>query len=252
MYNIFFSIDINDAMIICTLINSIVSNTMQISLIKFNFLVDSIPTKTYIENDIYTKFGNTILYNIKVLNNDDALFINNNIRIIGPSYICNTMNFARFFIADYFFDIDFGLYLDSDIIVQSDITELFDCCLSKKRNICAVQLTEKNTIHFNAGMYFFDCNFWRNNNLTEKCKNIMVEHKNSENGLFTLGTQPILNLVFKNYGKLPRKWHLQHLGYNSKIKSDALQNAKLLHWNGPQKPWKEIGLYKELWIKYKK
>ena len=38
------------------------------------------------------------------------------------------------------------------------------------------------------------------------------------------------------------------LGHNPNISNEVLNKAIILHWNGPQKPWKENGLYKEYYI----
>lgn len=251
MYNIFFSIDMNDAIIIHALINSIMSNTDKISELQFNFLLDSNTTKEYIDDMMRTMFS-TAIYSTNVLNNIDIMFINNNIRIKGPQYLHNTMNFARFWLPIYFPDVDFGLYLDSDMIVLSDIKDVFEYCLFKDSPFWAVKVREdrKGSKKFNAGMYCFDCNYWKRNNITTKCKDIMIEHKNSRDGLFELGTQPILNIIFNKYGNLPTKWHVQHLGYETSIDKTMLNDACLLHWNGHKKPWKNDGLYKEFWNKY--
>ena len=79
----------------------------------------------------------------------------------------------------------------------------------------------------------------------------MKAHKKSKKGLFKLGTQPILNIAFaNNFQVLEKAWNTAGLGYK-KVSQQVINNAKILHWTGKQKPWLPNGRYKEIWNKYK-
>ena len=79
----------------------------------------------------------------------------------------------------------------------------------------------------------------------------MKQHKKSKKGLFSNGTQPILNMVFyKNFQEIPKVWNTTGLGGRI-VDKKYISNAKGLHWNGKFKPWNEDGLNKQLWEPYK-
>ena len=72
--------------------------------------------------------------------------------------------------------------------------------------------------------------------------------KNSQKKLYRFNTQPVLNYFFINKVKdIDKRWNTKNLGNGS---NKDLENAFVLHWNGPRKPWKNNGLYKEYWDKY--
>eukprot|EP01084_Bolivina_argentea_P168739 292555_1 len=86
-----------------------------------------------------------------------------------------------------------------------------------------------------------------------------------------LQDQSVLIIIFKwlqfehniNVGHLAKKWNIMHLGwmvdhdmqYQNEITID-IENANLLHWNGPYKPWlsttvsEKKGYYIKYWIPY--
>ena len=71
-----------------------------------------------------------------------------------------------------------------------------------------------------------------------------------------LGPQPPLLLaVLGRYGRcveLPSAWHLDCLGCQGagrKKTKQQLREARLLHWNGPNKPW-STRAYRELFRHY--
>jgi len=80
----------------------------------------------------------------------------------------------------------------------------------------------------------------------------MKEHKEStaKQGLFLLGTQPIMNIMFPHFVELPLQWNSTGLGGNPRLEKKYLDAAKILHWNGARKPWLNNGLYKQLWSPY--
>ena len=84
---------------------------------------------------------------------------------------------------------------------------------------------------------------WASLNLTAEAE-YWIRANNAEK-LYMLGSQPPLTLAL--YGapggacqSLPAEWHLDCLGCMGAghVKSDEqLRSAKLLHWNGPNKPF---------------
>ncbi len=260
--NICFSTDINESKYLHVVINSILKNTKSPENIFFFILVDNDESIQIINQNITNK--NNV--NLKILHYNDKKFILENMKVLcnySSQHISNVMNFARFFLP-FMFNIDEFLYLDVDIIVKKDIfdlkreTDLIKFPLWAVHNVTMIfsdEIKEKYSIiknkYFNAGVMYIDSKYWRENNITEKCKNIMIEHKNSEEGMFKLGTQPILNIIFNNIsGSLDEKWNLNELGFNPSISREKLDDTYILHWAGKQKPWKKDGLYKNEWYEY--
>ena len=99
---------------------------------------------------------------------------------------------------------------------------------------------------FNAGVFVFNLEEWVRRNLTAEAE-YWIRANNREK-LYSLGSQPPLTLaVHGAHGgtgrcqELPHEWHLDCLGCMGKgrIKSATeLKNAKLYHWNGPNKPFR--------------
>ena len=95
---------------------------------------------------------------------------------------------------------------------------------------------------FNAGVFVFNLRRWAAMNLTAE-----VEHwirANNRERLYMLGSQPPLTIsIFGTYGpceRIPTEWHVDCLGCigAGRLKApEVLEGAKLLHWNGPNKPF---------------
>ena len=165
------------------------------------------------------------------------------------------------------------LYLDADVIVQGDAVALYDSSLPNGE-LCAATLRKQalgdkgvaslkapkllkryrqrygvdlplQQRGLNAGVFIFNLHAWAEHNLTAE-----VEHwirANNQEKLYSLGSQPPLTLAIHGVqhgtGRcqaLPPEWHLDCLGCMGagRLKTpQQLQDAKLLHWNGPNKPF---------------
>lgn len=177
-------------------------------------------------------------------------------------YIKNVMNFARIYIPTIFPKLEKALYIDTDTIVQIDITDLvnmnmegFPICACLNRHMSSMQIhpslnIESNSLGFNTGVYVYDLNWWRNNKVTNLCENLIK--KNKEVPLYRLGTQPLLNILYYNKVKgINVKYNQGELGWRHNMDEEYLKSCYILHWTGPCKPWLQNGLYKKLWEKYK-
>ena len=166
------------------------------------------------------------------------------------------------------------LYLDADVVVQGDVAQLADlslphgelcACTLRKTRLSAkgvqglrgdrlqarfrerygkpLPLEERG---FNAGVFVFDLARWRAMNLTAEVE--WWVRANTAEQLYLLGSQPPLTLtVLGGAGRcqqLPDSWHVNCLGCMGagRLKSkEELAAAHLLHWNGPNKPFKSAG-----------
>lgn len=263
MYHISLSLDENNIIGLLKVIKSIIVNTKKIDEIKFSILVyDNKDELTKIIDD---KFEN-INYEIKEFVNYGKYinFLNENMYVNDTTgkfeYISNVMNFARFYLPIIFESIDIAVYLDSDIIVRCDITNIFndknlptdknDIVIASPLNrpLECMNFDEKlNMIGmgFNTGVYILNFDYWRKENLTDRCEEIMIRHKNEK--LFKLGTQPIINILFyKKCINIDKRWNITGLGSNE-LEYNRLKNGYILHWSGPNKPWTENGYNKKIW-----
>lgn len=265
MLNIFLSTDEHNIVGLLTTINSIIKNTVHIQKIKFYILSYNEEEEQLLTTHINKNFNiNYKIDNFKKYEIYDK-FLNENMKVNGGKfeYIKNIMNFARFYLPIIFNEVDIALYLDTDVIVNVDIFNItkhvfnlnFVMATSLNRKLEHMNFNNKlkidnNKMGFNTGVYLYNCKYWRNNKFTEKCEQIMMEHK--EKSLFSLGTQPIMNLLYYdlNIINLDCRWNVTGLG-TFKIAKVKAQNAFILHWTGKLKPWLENGLNKHIWEKYK-
>jgi len=273
MYDIFFSIDDYADIALFTTINSIIKNCTNIQLIKFNILVSK--NKDLYNKNINERFKD-INFEIKEFNETtykkEYNFLLNYLNMVNPGSFkvhTNIMNFARIFLPLIFPNTGKCLYLDTDIIVQTDILELFKENIDDN-NQCAAVLKRPQDIHFrypeyiteinfkkkkiyngfNTGVYLFDSRIWRKNNYTEKC--IKILKLQLEKNIMQYGTQPLINLIF--YDKtvnIDERWNVAGAGWDSGVTEELLKDAYIIHWSGRQKPWIEDGLWKFFWNKYK-
>ncbi|MCP3966862.1 MAG: glycosyltransferase family 8 protein [Lentisphaerae bacterium] len=163
------------------------------------------------------------------------------------------------------------IYFDTDIVINGDISELWDIDLGSKPLAAVrdylvlkspVQLRQlKNTIkikedqYFNSGSLVFNLDLLRNENFTEKC--LCWAHKNLNQIMYP--DQDIMNAVTAgNWLRLPPKYNASHfLGdadncfFNIWSQSEILEARKkpvVIHYIGRCKPWHykctyEVGKY---------
>lgn len=258
MIDIIFSCDKNGMIGIKPLINSIMKHTK--TNINFHLLTND---KISAEN-----------LDIKDLKIKEFIvpdFLKENIRIArnNPDYVNrvkNYMNFARFYFASVFPELDKIIYMDTDMICLGDINELysmmdwdnynFGACLLDEPKWAGFSpncdLIDQNEDNFNAGLFITSLNAWRREGIEEQFLDWMLKHKESKDGLFKYGTQPLMNLVFyKKFYKFPIEWNYYKIGYYE-YTDDYVKSLKLLHYAGGNKPWDRRSKCKnsKWWILY--
>lgn len=170
-------------------------------------------------------------------------------------YSLNT--FSRYFIPEMKPDLDKILYLDVDIIVKSDIAELYNQDLENYpvgavledfypnnyqhlKTICPTYKGGSN--YFNAGVLLLSLNYFRENNLTQ----ILVDKTIELKDVISCPDQDIFNFIFDNNFKiLDYKFNLMpdyqeaihELGKKEAI--DAISNPVILHYTA-FKPWNTL------------
>jgi lipopolysaccharide biosynthesis glycosyltransferase len=261
-YHIVCSTDSRQREGLFALINSIIKNTSTPEKYFLHILVDD--HATYYTNILDDNFQNKLHYEVVSLYNSKHLsrheeFLTHIIENRKSTRVgTSIMNFARFYLPEIFPNIKFGLYLDVDMIVKSDLAPLFKTELTStiiasplNRDLIdnydqGLKLTKKG---FNAGLLLIDFKGWRQLNVIQKIEKVMRRQK--QRPFFKNGTQSILNIVFyKQCMDLDSKWNMTNLGYKHDLHPRRLEKAWILHWNGNHKPWLQTGMYKELWKPY--
>lgn len=171
-----------------------------------------------------------------------------------PVEACSRL-MAPFILPEY---IERILWLDADIIVKKDMTELYwkdmdtvsigvvkdqgsDIVISE----CCERLHLKNdSIYFNSGVILFNLKEirkrWSKKELFELMRNIQCRLEYPD--------QDILNLMFeKDKVIFSDAWNYQIKSW-SKFREDDLASASIIHYVGPIKPWSSRWENKAKWI----
>ncbi|MCR8660517.1 glycosyltransferase family 8 protein [Paenibacillus endoradicis] len=150
-------------------------------------------------------------------------------------------------------DVEKALYLDSDIIVEDDVSILLATDLSGYYVGAVNELApeasyalghERLEDYFNAGVLLINIKKWREDNFFNQCMEYAVNNQD----IITFGDQDILNgLLQGNFYQLELKWNVtyklgQYKGfYSFLLKEDNIdeieKNPSIIHYLGNTKPW---------------
>uniref|UniRef100_A0A1D1ZHX6 Hexosyltransferase n=1 Tax=Anthurium amnicola TaxID=1678845 RepID=A0A1D1ZHX6_9ARAE len=192
------------------------------------------------------------------------------IKFRNPKYL-SMLNHLRFYLPEVFPELEKVIFLDDDVVVQKDLTELFSIDLNG--NVMGAVETCMETFHrfhkylnyshplirahfdpdacgWAFGMNIVNLRVWRKRNVTGIYH--YWQERNVDHTLWKLGSLPPGLLAF--YGLVERldpKWHVLGLGY-SNVDLSVIRKGAVVHWNGNQKPWLKIAneKYKGIWDKY--
>ncbi|GLJ30935.1 hypothetical protein SUGI_0616440 [Cryptomeria japonica] len=194
-----------------------------------------------------------------------------NMKFRNPKYL-SMLNHLRFYLPEMYPKLHRILFLDDDVVVQKDLTGLWEIDMDGKVNgaveTCFGSFHRydkymnfshpliKARFHPKAcgwayGMNFFDLDAWRREKCTEEYH--YWQNLNENRTLWKLGTLPPgLITYYKTTKPLDKSWHVLGLGYNPSISMDEIRNAAVVHFNGNMKPWLDIAMnqYRDIWTKY--
>ncbi|XP_027368999.1 probable galacturonosyltransferase 4 isoform X2 [Abrus precatorius] len=194
-----------------------------------------------------------------------------NLKFRNPKYL-SILNHLRFYLPEIFPKLNKVLFLDDDIVVQKDLTDLWSIDLKGNVN-GAVETCGENFHRFDRylnfsnpliaknfdphacgwayGMNIFDLVEWKRQNITEVYHN--WQNLNHNRQLWKLGTLPPGLITFwKRTFPLNRSWHVLGLGYNPNVNQKDIEQSAVVHYNGNLKPWLEISIpkFRSYWVKY--
>eukprot|EP00897_Mesotaenium_endlicherianum_P001939 jgi/Mesen1/1773/ME000014S01178 len=196
-----------------------------------------------------------------------------NLKYRNPKYL-SMLNHLRFYLPEVYPGLDKILFLDDDIVVQKDLSPLWQvdmkgmvngavetCGASFHRydkylnfsNPAIARNFDPQACGWAYGMNMFDLKMWKVKDITgiyHKWQNL-----NEERTLWKLGTLPPgLITFYKLTYPMDKSWHVLGLGYNPNVDPDELDTAAVVHYNGNMKPWLEIAMskFRPYWTKYVK
>lgn len=135
-------------------------------------------------------------------------------------------------------NIDKVLYLDSDILVRSDLKELYDTDLTGYAAAMGADHwvyvsgkfdTEPPPYYCNSGVILINLKYWRDNNITQELINCIA------NTQLTYPDQDAINIVLGEHIKLLHKNWNNQLYYGNPIDSDT--DHGIIHYISQRKPW---------------
>ncbi|PQQ13729.1 putative galacturonosyltransferase 15 [Prunus yedoensis var. nudiflora] len=198
---------------------------------------------------------------------------------LSPSCL-SLMNLLRIYIPELFPDLNKIVFLDDDIVVQHDISSLWEldlngnvvgavvnswdgdnCCPGRKYkdyfNFSHPIISsnfDHNRCAWLYGMNVFDLEAWRQANITETYHHWLKLSQESGLTLWRPGIIPPALIAFEGHvHHIEPLWHVAGLGSRSpEVPRDILEAASVIHFSGPAKPWLEIGFpeVRVLWNKH--
>eukprot|EP00253_Pinus_taeda_P011535 PITA_11535 len=174
-----------------------------------------------------------------------------NLKYRNPKYL-SILNHLRFYLPEIFPELDKVLFLDDDIVVPRDLTELWNidmqgrvngavetCGESFHRfdkylnfsNVLIAKNFVPNACGWAYGMNIFDLEEWRKQGITGIYH--QWQNLNKDKQLWKLGTLPPGLITFYHLTfVLDKSWHVLGLGYNPNVDSTEIERAAVIHYNG--------------------
>lgn len=201
------------------------------------------------------------------------------VEALSPSNL-SLLNHLRVFIPELFPDLNKVVFLDDDLIVQRDLSPLWELNLEGKGvgavvnswcgDDCCPGRQYKDYLNFSHptissnfdsdrcawlyGLNVFDLEAWRRSDLTRNYLNWLKKSLNSGLELWIPGVLPPALIAFDGHvHPIDPSWHLAGLGHRfPDTQGRLVEDAAVIHFSGPAKPWLEIGSseVRSLWYRH--
>jgi len=256
--NICTSVDRKYIKYLMVMINSVLINTN----FSINFFILS---REFCSKD-KKKVKNLFTKNVKInIINMDSFFKEH--KFLLPNHIMSKSAMDRLLITSILKDIKKVIYLDVDLIVNSDISNLYNfdtgetgicariCNPSNHNRILGLvkvwgnndfnilkyfpgEVDINNDKCFNSGVMLLDLDKMRENNFEQKMLKMISK--------YPLADQFLLNLYTNGkHTELPISWN-----YFPVQDHDKKVDKNIIHWIGPDKPWNSHSTLSEYWYRY--
>lgn len=200
------------------------------------------------------------------------------LQALSPKYN-SMMNHIRIHLPELFPSLNKVVFLDDDVVVQTDLSPLWDIDMEGKVN-GAVETCQgddrfvmskrfRSYLNFSHpliaksfdpdecawayGMNIFDLEAWRKTNISQTYHHWLDQNLKSDLSLWQLGTLPPGLIAFRGHVQvIDPSWHMLGLGYQENTTLADAENAAVVHFNGRAKPWLEIAFpqLQPLWTRY--
>lgn len=197
--------------------------------------------------DIEEKIKNNVDSIIKKINlkSIKLIYLDSNEMSLGESkidHITNTTN-VRLYISSILSDINNVLYLDNDIVVDGDISEIFEK-LSPEHSygrpwsrwngwvlLLKLRRMLKSKWYVNAGVLFLDLDMMRKNDLETKLINFLDDKR------IKFADQDVLNCNI-DFKPMPHTWNIARDKWERTMSDVAKEsNLKIYHFLSTEKQW---------------
>lgn len=236
-FNIAFCIDDNFAPHLAALLCSIIANTDSKNTFHFHVCSAVLSEKSQLKLKQVVREVDTI----KFYPIDSQRFENTPISRFFVNRI-SVVTYFRLILPELLHSLTgLLLYMDADMIVNTDITGLFFVDL--KNSVAGVvedseiartnywqELGLARNRYFNAGLVLIDLPAWRQHGITGMALDMICPDV-----IYKFNDQDILNLVLKDHVEfIDISWNVQEI---SPEKFDCADDVKVIHYAGEEKPW---------------
>ncbi|KAL6905725.1 hypothetical protein ACP4OV_003326 [Aristida adscensionis] len=175
---------------------------------------------------------------------------------------------SHFLLPDLLPSLNRVIVLDDDLIVQKDLSSLWDLDMGGKvigaiqycgvklgqlRNSIAEHSFDTNSCVWLSGLNIVELEKWRDLRITGLFDELLQKLQKDNLISQQLKALPASLVAFQDLVyPLEDSWVQSGLGHDYRISHVNIENAASLHYNGVMKPWLDLGIhdYKSYWRKY--
>ncbi|VAH90601.1 unnamed protein product [Triticum turgidum subsp. durum] len=269
-------------------INSSVSSSEETRNVVFHVLTDAqnfYAMKHWFSRNAYRESAvNVINYEHIILENlpefsMQQLYMPEEFRVFVSSFerpteksrmeYLSVFSHSHFFIPEIFKDLKKVIVLDDDVIVQRDLSFLWNLDMGDKvnaavkfcglrlgqlRNLLGEAMYDPQSCAWMSGLNVINLEKWREYNVTENYLQLLEKFRNNDDeASLRAAALPISLLSFQNLVyPLDERLTLSGLGYQYGIEEKVIRTSASLHYNGNMKPWLELGIpnYRKYWKRF--
>jgi lipopolysaccharide biosynthesis glycosyltransferase len=206
------------------------------------------------ESDFINKVGNVKNLNIKFVCAPDYTQFekdHDKIEVIGEKESWLSRHaMHRVFMIQVLDGFDRAIYIDPDTLILRDIDPLLSYPMYNKFMACVEVFNLENhvtkskyDIYFGDGVFIADLNFWRDSGMHDKMKEYVYN-----NPIPQFQDQDIFNIFFIPYlYPLPLRFNVYSIYLKDCLLSVHTVDPIIMHFAGPEKPWKRATYQKKPW-----
>ncbi|KAL0673473.1 hypothetical protein Bca4012_001454 [Brassica carinata] len=165
------------------------------------------------------------------------------LQALSPKYN-SLMNHIRIHLPELFPSLNKVVFLDDDIVIQTDLLPLWDIDMDGKVNGAVETCRGEESCQRTA---------WRKTNISSTYYHWLDENLKSDLSLWQLGTLPPGLIAFHGHVQtIDPFWNMLGLGYQETTSFSDAESPAFVHFNGRAKPWLDIAFphLRPLWAKH--